>query len=477
MSRPANLVLALAVASLCGTGSLFAQSTLTPLATFGTNGWLQPGSSTYLGTGNLERGLAYNPATGNLILCSRAVAPGLRILNGATGADLGGLDTTGVAGGTFTLNLVDCGADGTIYACNLSTSAAANFKVYKWVAEVVAVPPSVAFDSLLTNTNRVGDSFAVTGGTPSTPVRWAAAGSNSSTALPGSNSQFHVGSTDASNTASSFTGIPGTIATSNGYRLGLTWVDQDTVVGSQGATAYMTDFNTATSTANVVAAITTSAAQRAMDYAVINGTPVLAILDSNSSILSVYDVSFPTSPTLLASGTATSGALSANGNGTGAVQWGAITGSTATVYAMNSNQGIQAFTFSLALPATARSIGAGCGTPALALASSGAPILPSTVNLDLTNMPTTALAFYVLGFSEIPGGLPLPVAPTCNQYVVPTSTNLVVPTTPGSATYTLNVPNSPSLAGLVFFGQGLSFDTASGVIQSSNALRFFLQTF
>lgn len=470
MSR-IHLALACAVATSLG-ADLLAQSSMVPLATFGTNGWLAPGTSSFLGTTNLERGFAYNPVTGNLILCSRNGGPNLRILNGATGADLGGLDTTGITGGTFVVNMVDCAADGTIYACNLSTSITSNFKVYKWVAEVPGVPSTVAYDALA-NVVRTGDAFAVTGGSGANPVIFAASGSNTTVTTP--NSYFVVGTTDASNTSTAYTGIAGTPTATNGYRLGLSFVDQTSLIGTQGANALLTTFSGATAT--LAASVPTSAAQRALDYAVINGTPVLAIIDSNSSIVSIYDVSAPSSPLLLASATTTSGALTANVNGTGSVQWGAITGNTATLYAMSSNQGIQAFSVTVATPANNRSIGAGCGTPALALAASTAPILPSSVSLDLTNLPVGSFAFYVLGFSDIPGGVPLPIAPTCNQYVVPTSTNLVIPTTPGIASYPLNVPNSPSLAGLVFFSQGLSYDPATGGLLSSNALRHFLQTF
>jgi hypothetical protein len=38
---------------------------MSPLTTFGTNGWLAPGAIPQLGTANNERGLAFNPVTGN----------------------------------------------------------------------------------------------------------------------------------------------------------------------------------------------------------------------------------------------------------------------------------------------------------------------------------------------------------------------------------------------------------------------------
>src|SRR3954468_9746904 len=101
---------------------------LSPLATFGGgDGWLSPGEGGYgfLGTGNLERGLAYG--NGHLYLVSRNGGSNLRILDAATGTDgagndLGFLDTTGISGGTFAVDMVAVGGDGVIYVANLQTA-------------------------------------------------------------------------------------------------------------------------------------------------------------------------------------------------------------------------------------------------------------------------------------------------------------------------------------------------------------------
>jgi hypothetical protein len=462
---------ALAAVSLLGAHAVLAQSTMTPLATFGANGWLAPGTSAFLTTVNTERGLAYNPTTGNLVLVSRTGGSSLRVLNGQTGADLGGLVNTGIAGGTFAVNMTGIAEDGSIYVGNLSTSATANFKIYKWDSEALGLlnAPTVVYDAL-SGMVRTGDSFAITGGSGGNPIRFAAAGSSNA-----NNSCFAVGPVDGSNASTAYLSIPGTPnGTANGYRLGLTFVDQGTVIGTQGVTGLLTSFSG--STATLQASIPLGIAQRAMDHAVIGGLPILAVIDSNSSIVSVYDIAVPTAPALLVSATATTGILVGNSNGTGSVQWGAISGNTATLYAMNTNQGIQAFQVTIQVPANARVFGSGCGSPALSLATANAPILPSTVNLDLTNLPATALAFYVLGFASIPGGLPLPIAPGCTQYVVPEATFLVIPTTPGSAQFALGVPSNAAFAGLAVFAQGLSLDPPFA-IQSSNAMRLYLETF
>ena len=97
MSRTSLLA---AVAALLDAPSILAQATLTPLTSFGTNGWLAPGSIPQLGTANNERGFAYNPVTNNLVLVSRTGGTNVRVLDGISGADLGGLNVTGITGGS-----------------------------------------------------------------------------------------------------------------------------------------------------------------------------------------------------------------------------------------------------------------------------------------------------------------------------------------------------------------------------------------
>lgn len=463
-----NLVVALSAAIVAQVA--VAQSTITPLATFGTNGWLMPGSSAYLGSAHFERGLAFNPVTGNLVLVSRAGGNHVRLLDGTTGADLGGLITTGMAGGTYLLNMAGVADDGAIYVGNLTTSLTSPFKVYKWDSEAWGLgnAPSVAY-SATTGVTRTGDSFAVYGGVAS-PAIFAAAGSNNVNA-----SNFAVGTLDASNTTTAYTSIAGTTATSNDYRLSLTFVDANTVIGNQGANARLTTINGATAT--LAASIPLGTVQRPLDYAVINGTPVLAVVDSATSLVTVYDLTVPSSPAVLTSGTAVSGTLVANTNGTGSVQWGAITGNSAVLYAMSTNHGIQAFTVTIDPPARAVAFGVGCGSPALSLTGVGAPLLPSTVQLQVDNLaPTVVAGFYAYGFVEIPGGAALPFAPGCFQYLVPLTTSFFFPGGAPSFSHPLGFPNDPGYAGLDVFVQAGSFDLSSTIL-STNGLRLHLNVF
>lgn len=323
--------------------SAAAHAALTPLASFGVNGWLAP-TLPYLTTGSTERGLDYNPTTGNLILISRVGATGTyKILNGTTGGDNGNLNQGGgiITGGTFRENMVGVAADGAIYMGNLSTSTTSNFKVYRWANE--GAVPTVAYDALTTLT-RTGDSFAVIGSGTGTVL--AAAGTNNVSASNFATFSTGDGSTYAS---TAYTSVAGTTSTSNDYRLGLTFIDTDTLIGNQGAAARITDFGVG---ATLVDSIPLGAAQRPLDYAVIGGIPVLAVIDSNSSNVEVFNISTPSAPISLGVGNNTTGALTANGNGAGSVAWGPISGNTATLYAMSTNQGIQAFNFVVPEPTT-----------------------------------------------------------------------------------------------------------------------------
>src|SRR4051794_34960110 len=88
-----------------------------------------------------------------------------------------------------------------------------------------------------------------------------------------------------------------------------------------------------------------------MDFAVIDGMHVLATVDTASSVVRVYDIGNVNAPHLLASLTNITGPSNDNSFGVGQVRFGAIVGNTATLYALNTNNGIQAFTLMVPEPA------------------------------------------------------------------------------------------------------------------------------
>lgn len=354
-----SVVLALASASL-------AAPTLSPMASFGVNGWLAPGAAGLTSattTGDFQRDMAYNPISGNLIVPTRSGGTGINVINSTTGLVTSSLNVTGVTGGTFTINGVGVAADGKIYVANLATSASGTpFKVYQWNNEAAA--PTVAYTGAAPlGAVRAGDDFAVTGSGTSTKLVAGYGSGVSGYAL--------MDTTDGS-TFTGHTYAPAGTATGD-YRLGIGFVDGDTLIGSQNsATFRVTNFTTAPDVASLVGTLTLATVgatntERGLDVAVVAGHVLLATLQTGASAVRVYDLGLAsgplnTTPTLLGVSTAQpiGTTFVANGNGTSAVAWGAISGDSATLYTLNTNNGISAYNFVLPEPASLTGI-AGLG--------------------------------------------------------------------------------------------------------------------
>jgi uncharacterized lipoprotein YddW (UPF0748 family) len=143
-----------------------------------------PGSRSYLAINALptERGLAYNPISGRLVLLSRAGSSlHAYVLSAETGADLHELNVSGITGGTYALSLVGVADDGAVYAANLTTSGASSpFKIYRWANDDPGTVPTLAYagDPSPGNPQRWGDTFDVRGAGPTTQL---IAGSRAST--------------------------------------------------------------------------------------------------------------------------------------------------------------------------------------------------------------------------------------------------------------------------------------------------------
>lgn len=309
---------------------------VSPLSSFGSgDGWYSPGEGgySYLGTGNLERGLAFG--NGELYLVSRQGGVNVRRLSPITGTDLGGLNASGISGGTFAASMVGVGGDGAVYVGNLSTAANSNFKVYRWSDSGAA--PTVAYDAA-PGAPRLGDSFAVRGSGADTRIVVSGTGTSGFAVI------------DPTLSTGSLISVAGTGA--GDYRLGITFADSDTVIGAQGSAPFrVTDI--AGSTGTLVASLATAtASERLIAYTVIAGVPLFASVDTVSSAVRIYDASDLNALQLLTTVNNTSGTLTANGNGTGSVTWGPTIGDSAFLYAMSANQGIQAFVVTVPEPTT-----------------------------------------------------------------------------------------------------------------------------
>jgi autotransporter-associated beta strand protein len=323
---------------------------LSPFTSFGANGWLAPGVNgyAYLGTANNERGLAYG--NGHLYLVSHASVSGstanVRILNSVTGADLGGLNNTGISTGTFVVNAAGVGTDGAIYVGNLTTqSTTTPYKVYQWATEG-SVPSVIYSGNGGLAASRVGDDMAAIGGGSSTLL---VAGYNSTPPVTGNNGYAIVSPTLGTATAIGFVGTP---PNAGDFRLGITFPDSSHVIGTAGSSLYRySSFSGTTGTLLASPAIPDPAgatADRLMSYAVVDGKALLGVQSTGDSHVSLYDLTAPAAPVWVASGNNTTGTLTANANATGALAWGAPTtngdGSVSEVlYGMSTDQGIQAF--------------------------------------------------------------------------------------------------------------------------------------
>jgi hypothetical protein len=328
---------------------------LSPLSSFGGgDGWLAPGEGgyTYLGTANNERGLAYG--NGHVYLVSRNGGTFVRILNPTTGADLGALNVTGISGGTFTVNTIAVGGDGVIYVNNLTTqSTTSPLKVYSWLNEGAAPAVVYSGDGNLPG-SRIGDSFAAFGSGSNTRL---ALGYSSSPMVAGNNGYAIVNPSAGTATAVGFVGTP---PNAGDFRLGLTFSDSSHVLGSPGSSLYRyASFSGASGTLLGSPSFPDPAgatADRLMAYTVVGGKALLAVQSTGDSHVSIYDETDTANPVYLASGNNTSGTLTANGNGTGELAWGdpvynPVSGRwSENLYAMSSNQGIQAYVFTIPEP-------------------------------------------------------------------------------------------------------------------------------
>jgi len=354
-------------AALALTFPASAQVTMTPLTSFSGDGWLAPGEVSWLsGTAATERSIACSSAAGHLYVASRVISPAapvIRILDAATGDEInagaGGVNVTGISGGTFPVNCVGVAEDGVLYACNLASpvSATAPFKIYRW-ADIDSAP-AVIFGSSEITLGRMGDTLDVIGS--GTNTRLVAGESNSSGAGT-RNGYAIIRATETLNFAGSLVTFADTPAPAPGdFRLGITFTSASSVIGSQGSGGIKFTSFSGTAGALVRARNLTNTSERPMDFIMLGGKPLLATIETNGnaavppdtySTVRVYDLTDPAAPVLAASGR-TAGAWlpqGVSGPFTGSVQWGRVTGNSAALYALSTNNGIQAFTVTVTEP-------------------------------------------------------------------------------------------------------------------------------
>jgi hypothetical protein len=254
------------------------------------------------------------------------------------------LASSGVAGGTKVFNTVAVTQDGVIYGSNLTIqSVTTPFRVYRWPSQSGTGTLFYSGSAGL-NGARVGDDIAISPGSDASAV--LAFGFGSSPVVAGNNSfaTLSTGTGGGVATAVAYTG-----GAAGDFRLGITFADADTVLGTQGsATIRRVSFLGTSGTLDGSNTLNTNN-ERAIQYFSAYGTPLLATLVTGS-VSGMNAVRLYNATNLTTTGTATyltqlnlaTSSSNANTNATGAIAFGTVNG-TPTLYAMNTNNGIQAF--------------------------------------------------------------------------------------------------------------------------------------
>lgn len=326
-----------------------------PLTTFGTNGdgSLRPGDATFLTSASqFQRGLAYNPATGHLLVVDRSPSSGANnavyILDGNTGATLGQLDNNStLAGGNsaFTLNLVGVADDGAIYVANLTsgTTTAPQVRLYRWISEtdpqVLVYPSAPGLDDPTGgNTNafqkRWGDTMTVRGSGLATQVLLANRGTLAALFIPDDASFSHF-------TPKLLT----TDVSSGALGYGLTFGEGNTFWGTAGAFSdgplLHLRFDAVAGTATTLTSFTSPGFPGTItSILVMPSSNLLAgiTMVSGADVVRLYDISNSNAPVLL---DRKSFATNNNNN----IFGGALAlGTNGMLYALDSDNGIMAFT-------------------------------------------------------------------------------------------------------------------------------------
>lgn len=143
---------------------------MTPLWT------LSVGDRPYLVEDNAHRGMAFNPATTNLLVVSRTMgSTNIYVLDALTGADKNMLNALGsdglniIVGGTYPINMVGVADDGVVYAANMTT-AGSDFTIYRWDNDTAESIPTIAFGPGDPGIGRCGDTLSVRGAGANTQI-------------------------------------------------------------------------------------------------------------------------------------------------------------------------------------------------------------------------------------------------------------------------------------------------------------------
>lgn len=317
--------------------SAAATLTLSPavLSLVATQCWrIAVGERTYITADNAQRGLAYNAVFNEVLVVTRTPALAIHVLDADTGAYKHSMDLTGVAGGTFALNMIACSEDGQVFAGNLTTNpkgADGPFKLYGWFDTTPATAPAVVWsgdpDFEAAITNRWGDNLDVRGSGLAVEAVIGARNSRRVAILPlffdPAPPAIYIDTPDAE---------------AGNFGLSVIWGPGDTVWGKSSGTALRhvsLDRNSRLGT--VLRTITAYPTMAAFDVDEQNGIVAGMTLETPDT-LRLVDIAQPASVTEL--DTHFFASDNANANGTGEVRFGPN-----KIFALDSNNGIIALRY------------------------------------------------------------------------------------------------------------------------------------
>lgn len=358
MRKTTLTILLLALAAFIGSAS--AQFQLVPLASFGTNGdgTIRPGDLPFLtGDGSrYQRGMAYNSTTGHLIIVNRfpTDSPTINVIDAFTGAEVGTLDKSAeTLGGSsrFIYNMVGVAEDGAIYVGNLSTSGnLVEFILYRWeteTSEQVRVYGPANPGNTTAGGSRWGDVLAVRGSGVNTEVLIATQNGTLAAILRPDDASMATFSHTALTTD-----VPaGAIGYGLAFGAGNTFYGK--AASSAGNPLYRLSYDRNAGTATTIHSFSsTEFPGRVASMTTLLSSNWLAAIDmsvgANADLVRLYDISNPANPPAFLDRQVVAVWTNANNIFSGSVAFGST-----NVYALNSDNGLVAFTIaegSSALP-------------------------------------------------------------------------------------------------------------------------------
>jgi hypothetical protein len=324
---------------------------VTPVVPTGelSNVWnLLPGDRYYVTSSatNAERGLAYNPATSNLLMACRAPSNTIVVLDSRTGAEKSFMDVTGIPGSIpnvgLGMSLIGVGDDGVVYVASVTANAGSgSFYLYQWPDDSPNNAPVPVFigdpGAALQPNLRWGDNLAVRGAGANTQVLLApSSGTNVALLRTVTGHDFQ---TEIPPAVIAVSGVPSAFALSGlAFGPGTNTFWGKTINGN----LYLIGFDLNANTGAVLQAC--SLAQVPGSVGIIAANSSLNLLAGlsleNPDNVRLYGVSdLTTGPTLVDQALFTVKNANTTQNGTGAAAFG-----PKALFVLDSNNGIKAFT-------------------------------------------------------------------------------------------------------------------------------------